>query len=92
MRVELAARAVVDAPLRRLPFCRTRASRSSGSSDARVFASSIAPLAWREKASLFRSAYSAAPDAGRSSHRVVRFVEWLCLPSAAFAISVTRSA
>ena len=51
---------------------RTMLRRSSGSSEARAFASSMTSFAGREKASLFTSAYSAAPDAGSSSQRVVR--------------------
>jgi hypothetical protein len=81
LRVELAA-----AELRRwAPFplddlrsevWRTRAMRSSGNSDARAFAPSTTSFAWCEKKSLFTSAYSAAPDAGSSTHRVIPpFVE-----------------
>jgi hypothetical protein len=87
-------------PLWRAPFppdadaadvCCTRAIRSSGSSDASVFASRATPWACREKKSLFTSAYNAAPAAGKTTQRVLPPLPRR-LPSAASAISETRPA
>ena len=52
-----------------LVLWRTMLRRSSGSSEARAFASSMTCFAGRASASLFTSAYSAAPEAGSSSQR-----------------------
>jgi hypothetical protein len=101
---EVFLRGVVDERVAWLPFrpdvcpdvCpelwRTRARSSSGRSDARALASSTTSFAWRENESLRSSAYMAAPDAGRSNHRVVRVGLSRCFPSAASAISDSRSA
>ena len=63
----------LEAPL---VLWRTMLRRSSGNSEARAFASSMTSFAGRANASLFRSAYSAAPDAGSTSQRVVRPDRW----------------
>jgi len=73
VRWELFFRDVVDDRCAGLPFLaadvrpevrpavwRTRFTRSSGNSEARVFASSTTSFAWREKESLLRSANNAA--------------------------------
>jgi hypothetical protein len=70
---------------------RTRATRSSGSSDARVFASSTTFFAPRENVSLRMKAYRAAPVTG-SSRRRITFPRGCRLPCAASAIADIRSA
>jgi len=82
-------------PLPELCFsavCRTWSSKSSGSSDARAFASSITPLACRVKKSLLTSAKKPAPAAGRTIHRRLVPPPVRRFPCAASATSERRSA